>query len=71
MLSKALFPQVVRETLPALQELKVKGLVHHVGITGLPLNIFKYVIDRAPPGGFASARLVLFIVERESKRGIL
>mmetsp|Transcript_34547 Transcript_34547/g.88384 ORF Transcript_34547/g.88384 Transcript_34547/m.88384 type:complete len:364 (-) Transcript_34547:263-1354(-) len=42
--------QVVSETLPALQKLKEKGLVRHIGITGLPLKIFKYVIDRVPPG---------------------
>lgn len=42
--------QVVRETLPALQRLKQKGLVRHIGITGLPLKIFTYVLDRVPPG---------------------
>jgi L-galactose dehydrogenase len=42
--------QVINETLPALQALKAQGLVRFVGITGLPLNVFKYVLDRAPPG---------------------
>lgn len=42
--------QVVNETLPALQQLKAEGLVRHIGITGLPLKIFKYVLDRVSPG---------------------
>lgn len=40
----------MRETLPALAALKAKGLVRFVGITGLPLGLFPYVIDRAPEG---------------------
>lgn len=43
--------QVINETLPALQALKAQGLVRFVGITGLPLSVFRYVLDRAPPGG--------------------
>lgn len=42
--------QIVNETLPALNDLKAKGLVRFVGITGLPLGVFKYILDRAPPG---------------------
>ncbi|PSC71979.1 L-galactose dehydrogenase [Micractinium conductrix] len=42
--------QIVNETLPALAELKKQGLVRHVGITGLPLKIFRCVLDRVPPG---------------------
>jgi len=42
--------QVVNETLPALQELKAAGIVGHVGITGLPLEKFRQVIERVPPG---------------------
>lgn len=38
--------QIVNETLPALLALKAQGLVRHIGITGLPLKIFKYVLDR-------------------------
>lgn len=38
--------QVVSETIPALLRLKQEGLVRHVGITGLPLKIFPYVLDR-------------------------
>lgn len=42
--------QIVNETLPALLELKKQGKVRFVGITGLPLKIFKDVLDRAPAG---------------------
>ena len=42
--------QIVNETLPALHKLKQTGKVRHVGITGLPLKIFPYVIDRSAPG---------------------
>jgi L-galactose dehydrogenase len=42
--------KVVKETLPALMKLKEKGVVRHIGITGLPLKIFKYVIDKVPAG---------------------
>jgi L-galactose dehydrogenase len=42
--------QIVNETLPALLELKRQGKVKFIGITGLPLKIFSYVLDRVPPG---------------------
>ncbi|KAG2431139.1 hypothetical protein HXX76_009669 [Chlamydomonas incerta] len=42
--------QVVNEALPALAALKAEGLVRHVGISGLPLGAFRYVLDKAPPG---------------------
>ena len=42
--------QVCNETLPALTELKVKGIVNHVGITNLNLRHFNYVIDHVPAG---------------------
>ncbi|KAK9811358.1 hypothetical protein WJX72_002436 [[Myrmecia] bisecta] len=42
--------QVVSETLPALVKLKQEGFVKHIGITGLPLKIYPYVLDRVPPG---------------------
>jgi aryl-alcohol dehydrogenase-like predicted oxidoreductase len=42
--------QVCRETLPALVELRDKGIVKHVGITNLTLHHFKYVIDHVPAG---------------------
>ncbi len=41
---------VCRETLPALVELRDKGVVHHVGITNLTLRHFVYVIENVPPG---------------------
>jgi len=42
--------QVCQETLPALVELREKGVVGHVGITNLTLRHFKYVIDHVPEG---------------------
>jgi aryl-alcohol dehydrogenase-like predicted oxidoreductase len=41
---------VCRETLPALVELREKGVAKHVGITNLTLRHFKYVIDNVPAG---------------------
>ncbi len=34
------------ETIPALQELKQQGIVRAIGITGLPLDIYPYILDR-------------------------
>ncbi len=42
--------QICNETLPALVELRDKGLVKHVGITNLNLRHFRYVIDHVPAG---------------------
>lgn len=42
--------QVVSETLPALVELREKGVVGHVGITDLQLENLKWVIDHSPAG---------------------
>ena len=42
--------QVVDETLPALVELREKGVVGHVGITDLQLENLKWVIDHCPEG---------------------
>lgn len=42
--------QVVNETLPALVELREKGVVGHVGITDLQLENLKWVIDMVPGG---------------------
>ncbi|KAK9819654.1 hypothetical protein WJX72_000807 [[Myrmecia] bisecta] len=42
--------QIVTETIPALQKLKKQGLVRFIGITGLPLDIYTYVLDRVPVG---------------------
>ena len=41
---------VCKETLPALCELRDKGVVKHVGITNLNLRHFRYVIDHVPAG---------------------
>ncbi|MDR1102850.1 MAG: aldo/keto reductase [Tannerella sp.] len=42
--------QVCSETLPALVELREKGIAGHVGITNLTLRHFGYVIDHVPAG---------------------
>ncbi|CAL4899404.1 unnamed protein product [Urochloa decumbens] len=42
--------QIVNETIPALQKIKESGKARFIGITGLPLSIYPYVLDRVPPG---------------------
>ena len=42
--------KVINETLPALHELKQKGVVGHVGCTDLQLENLRYVIERVPKG---------------------
>eukprot|EP00252_Welwitschia_mirabilis_P011372 TRINITY_DN25581_c0_g1_i1.p1 TRINITY_DN25581_c0_g1~~TRINITY_DN25581_c0_g1_i1.p1 ORF type:complete len:321 (-),score=67.42 TRINITY_DN25581_c0_g1_i1:74-1036(-) len=42
--------QIVNETIPALQKVKETGKARFIGITGLPLDIYAYVLDRVPPG---------------------
>ena len=42
--------KVVDETLPALVELREKGLVSHVGITDLQIPNLRWVIDHCPEG---------------------
>jgi len=42
--------KVVEETLPALVELKEKGIVSHVGITDLQLANLRWVVDHSPKG---------------------
>ena len=39
--------QIVDETLPALRRLQQEGKVRFVGISGYPMNIFRYVLERA------------------------
>jgi len=39
--------QIVTETLPALRRLQQQGKVRFIGISGYPLNIFRYILDRA------------------------
>ncbi|MBI2685264.1 MAG: aldo/keto reductase [Acidobacteria bacterium] len=38
--------QVVEETLPALEKIRAAGKIRFIGVTGLPLKIFQYVIPR-------------------------
>jgi len=38
--------QVVEETLPALRQVQKEGKARFVGITGFPLKIYRYVLDR-------------------------
>ena len=40
--------QIVDETLPAMRKLQQQGKVRFVGVSGYPMKIFKYVLDRAP-----------------------
>jgi L-galactose dehydrogenase len=40
--------QIVEETIPALRQVQARGKARFVGITGLPLSIFPYVLDRTP-----------------------
>uniref|UniRef100_A0A383VNC4 NADP-dependent oxidoreductase domain-containing protein n=1 Tax=Tetradesmus obliquus TaxID=3088 RepID=A0A383VNC4_TETOB len=42
--------QTVDETLPALQQLKQQGVIRAIGITGYPLDIFSYILDKVPAG---------------------
>lgn len=37
--------QIVTNTIPALKELRKSGKVRFIGITGLPLKVFQYVLD--------------------------
>jgi aryl-alcohol dehydrogenase-like predicted oxidoreductase len=39
--------QIVEETLPALRQIQKQGKVRFVGISGYPMKIFRYVLDRA------------------------
>ena len=42
--------QIVNETLPALVKLKEQGRIGFIGITGLPLENFRSILDRVPAG---------------------
>ena len=42
--------QVIHETLPALVELRNKGIVKHVGITDLQLENLKWVVEHSASG---------------------
>ena len=38
--------QVINETIPALRALQKKGVARFIGVTGYPLKIFRYILDR-------------------------
>lgn len=38
--------QIVDETLPALREMQQAGKVRYVGVSGYPMKVFRYVLDR-------------------------
>jgi aryl-alcohol dehydrogenase-like predicted oxidoreductase len=38
--------QIVEETLPMIRTLQKKGMLRYAGISGYPMKIFKYVLDR-------------------------
>lgn len=40
--------QIVEETIPALRKVQQQGKVRFVGISGYPIKIFKYVLERIP-----------------------
>lgn len=39
--------QIIDETLPALEKIRQSGKVRFIGISGYPMNIFKFVLDQA------------------------
>src|SRR5947209_9892505 len=39
--------QIVEETLPALRAVQKQGKVRYLGVSGYPMKVFKYVLDRA------------------------
>jgi L-galactose dehydrogenase len=39
--------QIVEETLPALRKIQEQGKVRFVGVSGYPMKIFRFVLDRA------------------------
>src|SRR5439155_5938648 len=40
--------QIVNETLPALRKVQQQGKVRFVGVSGYPMKLFRYILDRAP-----------------------
>jgi len=37
--------KLIRETFPALRKLKESGKIRHIGISGYPLSVFKYILE--------------------------
>jgi aryl-alcohol dehydrogenase-like predicted oxidoreductase len=40
--------QIVNETLPALRKIQEQGKVRFIGVSGYPMKMFRYILDRAP-----------------------
>src|SRR3954464_14005455 len=40
--------QIVEETLPALEKIRQQGKVRFIGVSGYPMKLFRYILDRAP-----------------------
>lgn len=40
--------QIVEETLPAMRKIQSQGKARFIGISGYPMKIFRYVLERAP-----------------------
>jgi aryl-alcohol dehydrogenase-like predicted oxidoreductase len=40
--------QIIDETLPALRKVQAAGKVRFVGVSGYPMKLFKFVLERAP-----------------------
>jgi aryl-alcohol dehydrogenase-like predicted oxidoreductase len=38
--------QIVEETLPALRRIQQQGKVRFIGVSGYPMNMFRYILDR-------------------------
>ena len=60
--------QVAEETLPALVELRDKGVVSHVGITDLQIENLTWVIDHVPEGTVET--VLNFCLDYFEQRGI-
>jgi aryl-alcohol dehydrogenase-like predicted oxidoreductase len=40
--------QIVEETLPAMRKVQQEGKVRFVGVSGYPMKMFRYILERAP-----------------------